>query len=138
MQSESSRSEMTCPMNGELCTDGVRPDFKLNAQGIKKPCRWWTQVAGKDPQSEKIIDHFDCSMAWMPVVGLEQSQMTRHNTATIQEFRNENHDAMEKWNRSIEKAAGALEVMAEQQAAAIADQRRGVIEFKANGETHEG
>lgn len=108
MQSEMTRYEMTCPLNGKLCKDGVRADF----EDQKKQCRWWTHVAGKDPQSEKVIDHYDCAMAWVPVVVLESSQMTRHMTATTQEFRNETKEGFDNFKKAIGQAAGAFNRLA--------------------------
>jgi hypothetical protein len=115
MQPEMTRVEMTCPLNGAICNEGLRDDFKPNEKGIKKQCRWWTHIAGKDPQTEKQLDHYDCAMAWVPVVVLESSQMTRHMTATTQEFRNETHEGLAKFNQGLNKAAIALQQMADQQ-----------------------
>lgn len=109
MQPEMTRVEMACPLNGAICNDGFREDFKANEKGNKKQCRWWTHVAGKDPQSEKVIDHYDCAMAWVPVVILEASQMTRHMTATTQEFRNETNENMKGFAGAMAKAAHALQ-----------------------------
>jgi hypothetical protein len=111
MQPESTRTEMTCPLNGKLCKEGIRSDFDSST----KPCRWWTHVAGKDPQSEKVIDHYDCAMAWVPVVVLESSQMTRHMTATTQEFRNETNENMKGFAGAMAKAAHAIQDLADTQ-----------------------
>lgn len=119
MQSELTRLEMNCPMNGKACVDGVRSDFEANEHGVKNKCRWWTHVTGKDPQSEKVIDHFDCAMAWMPVTTLEASQMTRQNTATMQEFRNETKTGLQNFNKAVSQAALAFNAMAESQRALI-------------------
>lgn len=115
MQPESSRVEMTCPFNGKICNEGIRSDFDANERGIRKQCRLWTHVAGKDPQSEKVIDHYDCALAWGPVIGLEQSQMTRQNTATMQEFRNETHEGISSFNLKLKQVADALQMMARTQ-----------------------
>jgi hypothetical protein len=111
MQPETTRIEMACPINGKICKSGVRSDF----EDPRSTCRWWTHVAGKDPQSEKVIDHFDCAVAWVPVVVLEASQMTRQGTATMQEFRNETHESFSKFNATAGKAAAALSDMAKVQ-----------------------
>ena len=135
MQSPEQRREMCCPLAGKICVDGVREDFPKSSVGAAIVCRWWVHMYGKDPQSEKIFDQFDCAVPWLTITTIEGAQMTRQSTATIQEFRNENHEAMAKWNRSIEKAAGALEVMAQQQAEALEAPRRDVIDFHLNGGT---
>lgn len=115
MQSEMVRYEMTCPYNGEICCDGVRDDFKPNDKGIKKQCRLWTSIKGKNPQGEDVIDFFDCAHAWVPVVTIEASQMTRQNTATMQEFRNETHEGLQKMGGALKSAAIAFNDMAQVQ-----------------------
>lgn len=115
MQSELTRYEMTCPYNGEVCCDGIRSDFKPNKDGKIKQCRMWTAIKGKDPQSETVIDFFDCAHAWVPVVTLEASQMVRQNTATLQEFRNESQEALNKLGNGLKSAAIAFNNMAEAQ-----------------------
>ena len=128
MQPEYERLEMNCPLNGKICRDGARTDF----ENQKKPCRWWTHVAGKDPQSEKVVDHYDCAVAWLPVVGLEQSQMTRMGTATVQEFRNETNGGFARFNKAIEQAAIAFRAMAEAQEALVHGVPLPAIENKEN------
>lgn len=132
MQPELTRVEMTCPLSATLCTDGVRDDFEPNKEGKIKQCRLWTHVAGKDPQGEKVVDHYDCAWAWMPVVGLEQSQMTRHNTATMQEFRNETHEGLSNFNKAINQAALAFNAMAQAQQELISGVTLPAIENKEN------
>lgn len=84
MQSESERKTMACPLNGKMCADGIREDFAPNpSTGRPLTCRWWQHVSGKDPQSEKIIDHFDCSIPWMPILMVENSQMQRFTAASV-------------------------------------------------------
>jgi len=78
-----------CPLNGMSCVDGWRKDFGQDEiTGERGKCVWWKHVVGKDPQSEKQIDLFDCSMAWSPVIGLENSQRLMHVGVAIQEVRN--------------------------------------------------
>jgi len=90
MQSELERKIMICPLNGQVCSSGVRKDFpEEQTTGQKHTCRWWIHVAGKDPQSEKQVDHFDCSMAWMPVLQIEGSQMTRQVAASADKVASE-------------------------------------------------
>lgn len=68
-----------CPLIGGLC--------------IQKKCAFYTKVQGKDPQSEKIYDEWKCAIVWLPIMLIENSQMTRQGTATVQNFRNEVHQA---------------------------------------------
>jgi hypothetical protein len=81
--------EVACPLNGKLCVDGSREDFPETKVGGKVTCRWWQHLAGKDPQSEKMIDQFDCAIAWMPTVTIEAAQMGRQTAASVDKVANE-------------------------------------------------
>jgi len=78
----------TCPINGKCCVDGVRSDFEfIEMAGVKKQysCQLWTALAGKDPQTNETINEYNCAWAWMPIIGIENSQMTRHVVGQISE-----------------------------------------------------
>ena len=112
--------------------DGFRPDFKPHTDGKIKACRLWTAVKGKDPQSETILDFYDCSWAWAPVIGIEQSQMTRQNTATMQDFRNEMNDSVKKIGTGMHQAALAFNQLVETQRELIGGVPLPAIENKEN------
>ena len=132
METELQRKCKTCPQNGEPCVDGFRPDFKPHTDGKIYACRWWTAVKGKDPQSETILDFYDCSVPWMPVIGIEQSQMTRQNTATMQDFRNEMNDSVKKIGTGMHQAALAFNQLVETQRELIGGVPLPAIENKEN------
>lgn len=52
-------------------------------------CPLWIHVRGKPPQSEAEVDYWDCSLAWMPMLLIENSQMQRQTGAAVESFRNE-------------------------------------------------
>jgi hypothetical protein len=52
-------------------------------------CRLYCNVRGKKPQSEEIIDQWDCSLAWLPMLSVENSQTNRGQTQALESFRNE-------------------------------------------------
>ena len=59
-----------------------------------KPCRqldcaWFIKVAGKNPQTGADIDEHGCSIAWMPILMIENSQQQRQTGAAVESFRNE-------------------------------------------------
>jgi len=72
--------EVTCPLRSKC--EEVK-DNKVHR------CRWYINIRGKHPQSEDIIDQWDCSMAWMPIVMVENAQTNRGQTQAIESFRNE-------------------------------------------------
>jgi len=104
-----SKTEVACPLNGKLCVDGSREDFPTNAVGGKVKCRWWQHLAGKDPQSEKMIDQFDCAIAWLPVTSIEGAQMSRQTAASVDKVANE----MAELKTGVHGLGGALRVAAQ-------------------------
>jgi hypothetical protein len=80
----SNKQICACPLNGKECRDGIREDFSA---GLK--CRWWQHLYGKDPQSEKMIDQWDCAVAWLPITTIEASQMSRQTGASVDKVANE-------------------------------------------------
>ncbi len=109
-----------CPLNGKDCIDGVREDFsdiKTESGAIvgKRKCRWWQHIQGKDPQSDKFIDQWDCAIAWMPTIGLEGAQQSRQCGASVDKVAN--HVSEVKSN--ISALAGAVRVAAQQLSQAV-------------------
>lgn len=92
MQNTEERLKMTCPLNGKICIGGRREDFSKDETGNSIVCRWWVHLFGKDPQSEKVLDQFDCAVAWIPTTSIEGAQMTRQLTATLDAHRSEMRD----------------------------------------------
>lgn len=63
----------------------------LNGPCIKEKCMFWTKLVGNNPQTGQPIDEFDCAIKWLPLMLVENSQMTRQGSATVQDFRNDVH-----------------------------------------------
>lgn len=103
-----SKIAWACPLNGKLCIDGTREDFPTNEVGGKVKCRWWQHLAGKDPQSEKVIDQYDCAVAWLPTVGIEGAQMARQTSASVDKVANQ----VAELKGGVSAMAGALRVAA--------------------------
>lgn len=88
MQNSDERITMVCPLNGALCKGGRRADFPKDEMGVPHVCRWWQHLVGKDPQSDKSIDQWDCAVPWIPILLVETSQMVRQSTASIDKTAN--------------------------------------------------
>lgn len=75
-----------------------------------KPCRqldcaWFMKVRGTNPNTGQEVDDYGCSMAWIPVLMIENSQQQRQTGAAVESFRNE----MVKANKaSIELLASQM------------------------------
>jgi hypothetical protein len=52
-------------------------------------CAWFLKLRGNNPNTGEPIDEWGCSIAWMPVLLIENSQMGRQTGAAIESFRNE-------------------------------------------------
>jgi len=71
---------LTCPL-GHTCEKAV--------DGAIERCAWYTNIKGKDPQSEEIIDQWKCAMAWQPILLIENTAQSRGTGAAVESFRNE-------------------------------------------------
>lgn len=56
---------------------------------IEDDCMFWVHIRGKHPQSHADLDMYDCTMKWLPVLLIENSQQTRQTAAATESFRNE-------------------------------------------------
>ena len=52
-------------------------------------CAWFLKIRGTNPNTGEDIDDWGCSMAWMPVLLIENAQMSRQTGAAVESFRNE-------------------------------------------------
>jgi hypothetical protein len=66
----------------------VCPLHKVDMSEVCHKCPWWTLVRGKNPQSEEMIDDWRCAVALLPMLLVENAQMTRQGTAAMETFRN--------------------------------------------------
>lgn len=56
---------------------------------IEHKCKFYIHLLGNDPQvSNKTIDSWDCAIAWMPILLIENAAQGRQAGAAIESFRN--------------------------------------------------
>jgi len=65
-----------CPL------DGFKPCRQLE-------CAWFMKVRGNNPNTGEEVDEYGCSMAWLPMLMIENSQQQRSTGAAVESFRNE-------------------------------------------------
>lgn len=65
------------------------PLHKVDVSKVCHKCAWWTRILGKNPQSEEPVDHWQCAIAMLPMLLIENAQMTRQGNAAIESMRNE-------------------------------------------------
>ncbi len=68
------------------------PDGKcplLNKKCIKHQCVWYNMLQGNHPQTGQNIQEWGCSIAWIPLLLVENSKHSMATTAATESFRNE-------------------------------------------------
>lgn len=68
--------------NGTFC-----PLIKKDCMGIQ--CSWYVKVAGYDMNTGKEVEDWQCAIAWMPVLIIENAGQQRQTGAAVESFRNE-------------------------------------------------
>jgi hypothetical protein len=52
-------------------------------------CAWYTKVAGYDTNTGKDVEDWQCAVAWLPMLLIENSGQQRQTGSAIESFRNE-------------------------------------------------
>jgi hypothetical protein len=69
-------------------------------------CAWFLKIRGSNPNTGEDLDDWGCSMAWMPILMIENSQQQRQTGAAVESFRNEMVKANEVGQKVLLAAAG--------------------------------
>ena len=69
-------------------------------------CAWFIKIAGTNPNTGREVEEWGCSMAWMPMLMIENSQQQRSTSAAVESFRNEMVKNNEVGQRVLLAAAG--------------------------------
>jgi hypothetical protein len=69
-------------------------------------CAWFIQVRGINPNTGKEVDEWACSMAWLPILMIENSQQQRQTGAAVESFRNEMVRANEQTGQMLLAVSG--------------------------------
>ncbi len=64
------------------------------------------KIRGNNPNTGEEIDDYGCSIAWLPVLMIENSQQQRSTGAAVESFRNEMVKANDVSQRVLLAAAG--------------------------------
>jgi hypothetical protein len=84
--------------NGTFC-----PLIKKDCVGLT--CAWYTRVQGYDMNSGAQVDSYECAIAWMPMLLIENSGQQRQTGSAVESFRNEMVKANEVNTKLILAAA---------------------------------
>ena len=90
-------SKSNCPL------DNFNPCRELD-------CAWFMQIRGTNPNSGEPVDEWNCSMAWLPILMIENSQQQRQTGAAVESFRNEMVKANEVSQKVLLATAGMKDI----------------------------
>lgn len=52
-------------------------------------CAWFLKIRGTNPNTGEEVEDWGCSIAWLPVLMIENSQQQRQTGSAVESFRNE-------------------------------------------------
>lgn len=74
---------------------------------VEHKCAWYMHIRGLDPNTGQEVDHWGCSVSWMPMLLIENSQQQRSTSSAVESFRNEMVKAHET-NQQMLDAVGNM------------------------------
>jgi hypothetical protein len=78
----------------------------LDKECIGLQCSWFTKVQGFDTNTGKQVEDYQCAIAWMPMLLIENSGQQRQTGAAVESFRNEMVKANETSQQILLHTAG--------------------------------
>lgn len=70
----------------------ICPLHKATMDTVCHKCPLWVHIRGMNPNTGQEDDHWNCSLAWLPTLLIENSQQSRQTAASVDSFRNETVD----------------------------------------------
>jgi len=84
-------ADTTCPYTGH----------KDKCRAYYDCCPKWINVIGTDPQTGESVNQWNCADYWIPKLMVENSQMQRQTSASVDSFRNEMSAQNTELNRQL-------------------------------------
>lgn len=68
----------------------VKPNCPLNnfEECKKFDCSWFMKISGTNPNTGEPTEEWGCSMAWLPILLIENAQQSRQTGAAVESLRN--------------------------------------------------
>lgn len=79
------------------------PLLKKDCVGHK--CAWYTYIRGFNPNTGQEVDEWACTITWLPMLMIENSQQQRSTSSAVESFRNEMVKANETNQQVLQAAA---------------------------------
>jgi hypothetical protein len=64
------------------------PLFRQDVHEVCHNCEWYCHIRGENPNTGEKVDHWGCSVSFLPVLQIETSQQVRGVQKTTESFRN--------------------------------------------------
>jgi hypothetical protein len=74
------KTVLTCPL-GSVCEE-------IKGDALHR-CAWFTQLAGRNPQTGETINERACAIAWLPLMQVEVAQSNRGTAEAVVSLREE-------------------------------------------------
>ena len=71
-------------VEGQVC-----PLHRQDVSLVCHKCPWWTRIIGKHPQSEEMVDNWHCAISVLPMLLVENAQVSSGTTAAMETIRND-------------------------------------------------
>ena len=78
---------------------------------MKHKCVWYNMLQGKNPQTGLDVQEWGCSIAWIPLLLVENSRQTMQVQAATESFRNEMVDSNKAMEGLLQKSDTASNLM---------------------------
>lgn len=85
------------------------PFWRKDVSKVCHTCELYVMVRGQNPQGGEI-DHWHCSISWVPILTIENSQMQRQTAASVQSLRNEMATRQDATNQVLHAIAATAPV----------------------------
>lgn len=67
----------------------ICPFHKKYMSKVCHTCPMWVHIRGQDQNTGELVDKWNCTLAFLPMLLIENAQMSRQAGAATESFRNE-------------------------------------------------
>ena len=68
---------------------------------LEHGCHFYIHLTGNHPQTGQPVDEFDCAIAWMPILLVENARTMRGAQAAVESMRNEVVKRQDQLNAAV-------------------------------------
>jgi hypothetical protein len=94
-----------CPLMKGVCLNGFVKGMPESETGERTVCAFFIQLAGKNPQTDEVINDPGCSIHFLPIIQLEGNNITRQAVASTDKVATNVHNHHKSFMLAIHGAA---------------------------------